>query len=209
LNILLVGASGMIGSRVLAEATSRGHQVTAVTRHPEQIPVSPNVRAVGLDATDAKALATLARDADVIVSATSPRSGGDPAAEARAVGDSAISAARAAGRRLFVVGGAGSLNLPDGRPLAETLPEAYRPEALAMRSVLNSLKASDVDWTFFSPAAMISPGVKTGTYRLGTTTLLSNEAGESRISAEDYADALVNELETPAHRRSQMTIAYA
>jgi putative NADH-flavin reductase len=153
-------------------------------------------------------VAAQARDVDVIVTATSPRGGGDPAAEARAVGDAAIAAARQAGRRLFVVGGAGSLNLPDGRPLAETLPDAYRPEALAMRGVLDSLKASDIDWTFFSPAAMISPGTKTGTYRLGTTTLLSNDKGESRISAEDYADALVNELEQPAHRRSQMTIAY-
>ena len=178
MRILLVGASGMIGSRVLAEAASRGHQVTAVARRPERIATGPNVRAISLDATDSKALAAQARDADVIVTATSPR------------------------------GGAGSLNLPDGRPLAETLPDAYRPEALAMRGVLNSLKASDIDWTFFSPAAMISPGTKTGVYRLGTTTLLSNDKGESRISAEDYADALVNELEQPAHRRGQMTIAY-
>ena len=208
MKILLVGASGMIGSRVLAEATARGHHVTAVTRHPEKIAAGPNVRALGLDATDSTAVAAQARDVDVIVTATSPRGGGDPAAEARAVGDAAIAAARQAGRRLFVVGGAVSLNLPDGRPLAETLPDAYRPEALAMRGVLDSLKASDIDWTFFSPAAMISPGTKTGTYRLGTTTLLSNDKGESRISAEDYADALVNELEQPAHRRSQMTIAY-
>ena len=208
MNILLVGASGNIGSRVLAEAVSRGHHVIAASRHPEKIAAGANVRAVKLDATDAQALAALARDADVVVSATSPRGGGDPMELARAVGDSAIAAARAAGRRLFVVGGAGSLNLPNGQPLAETLPDAYRPEALAMRGVLNALKASDVDWTFFSPAAMISPGTKTGRYRLGTTTLLSNEAGESRISTEDYADALVNELEQPAHRRGQMTIAY-
>ena len=208
MNILLVGASGMIGSRVLAEAVSRGHQVTAAARRPERIAGGGNVTAVKLDATDTQALAALARNADVIVTATSPRGGGDPVQEARAVGDAAIAAARSAGRRLFVVGGAGSLNLPDGQPLAETLPDAYRPEALAMRGVLQSLKASDVDWTFFSPAAMIAPGSKVGGYRLGTTTLLSNAGGESRISAEDYADALVNELEQPAHRRSQMTIAY-
>jgi len=207
-NILLVGASGMIGSRVLAEAVSRGHQVTAAARRPERIAAGPKVIPVKLDATDTQALAALARNADVIVTATSPRGGGDPAQEARTVGDAAIAAARASGRRLFVVGGAGSLNLPDGRPLAETLPDAYRPEALAMRGVLNALKASDVDWTFFSPAAMIAPGAKAGGYRLGTSTLLSNAAGESRISAEDYADALVNEIEQPAHRRSQMTIAY-
>ena len=208
LKILLVGASGMIGSRVLAEATARGHEVIGAARRPERVAAGPNVRVIGLDATDSKSLAAQARDADVIVTATSPRGGGDPAQEARAVGDSAIAAARQAGCRLFVVGGAGSLNLPDGRPLADTLPDAYRPEALAMRGVLNSLKASDIDWTFFSPAAMISPGTKTGTYRLGTTTLLSNDSGESRISAEDFADALVNELEQPSHRRSQMTIAY-
>ena len=208
MNILLVGASGMIGSRVMAEAASRGQQVTGIARRPERIAASANVTPVGLNATDSKALAALARNADVIVTATSPRGGGDPAAEARAIGDAAIAAARQAGRRLFVVGGAGSLNLPDGRPLAETLPDAYRPEALAMRGVLDSLKASEIDWTFFSPAASISPGTKTGTYRLGTTTLLSNDKGESRISAEDFAEALVNELEQPAHRRSQMTIAY-
>lgn len=208
MNILLIGASGMIGSRVLAEAVSRGHRVTAACRHPEKIAPGPGVNAVRLDATDANAVTDVARHVDVIISATSPRGGGDPAQEAEAMADAEMAAARATGRRLFVVGGAGSLNLPDGSPLAETLPDAYRGEALAMRGVRDALKASDLDWTFFSPAAMISPGEKTGTYRLGTTTLLSNEAGESRISAEDYADALVTELEQPAHRRSQMTIAY-
>jgi uncharacterized protein len=107
-----------------------------------------------------------------------------------------------------VVGGAGSLGLPDGRSVADTLPAVYRGEALAMRAVLDSLKASDVDWTFFSPAASIAPGQRTGKYRLGTTTLLSDQDGNSRISAEDYAKALVDELESPAHERAQMTIAY-
>src|SRR5262245_21905813 len=99
----------MIGSRVLAEAAARGHQVTAAARRPERIAAGANVRAIGLDATDSKSLATQAREADVIITATSPRGGGDPIQEARAVGDSAIAAARQAGRRLFVVGGAGSL----------------------------------------------------------------------------------------------------
>jgi putative NADH-flavin reductase len=208
MKILLVGATGMIGSRVLAEATSRGHRVLAASRHPEKTPPGALIDATRLDATDDAALQALAKDADAIVTATSPRGGGDPAQEARAIGAAAISAAKTTGRRLFVVGGAGSLNLPDGRPLAETLPEAYRAEALAMRGVLDLLKGSDIDWTFFSPAAMVAPGTKTGTYRLGTTTLLSDAKGDSRISVEDYADALVNELERPAYRRSQMTIAY-
>ena len=208
MNILLIGASGMIGSRILNEAVSRGHSVIAASRHPDKIAKKANVQAVQLDATDAKALTAIAAKADVIVSSVSPRGGGDPIAEAKAVGDAVIAAARATGKRLFVVGGAGSLNLPDGSPLAEKLPDAYRGEALGMRGVLNSLKSSTVDWTFFSPPAIISPGERTEKYRLGTTTLLSDAKGESRISAEDYSHAVVAELESHAHPRQQMTIAY-
>ena len=208
LNILLVGASGMIGSRILAEAASRGHHVIAAARHPEKIAAGANVKAVKLDATDEAALTALAKDADVIVTATSPRGGGDPVQEARAVGDAAIAAARASGKRLLVVGGAGSLKMADGKSVADTLPAAYRGEALGMRGVLDSLKASDVNWTFFSPAMSIAPGQKTGKYRLGTSTVIANGKGESRISAEDFAHALVNELETPKYLKSQMTIGY-
>jgi uncharacterized protein len=207
MNILLVGANGMIGSRILAESTSRGHHI-ATSRHPEKIAAGPNVQAEKLDATDRTAFAALARKADVIVMSTSPRGGGDPIAEAKGVGDTAIAVAHDTGKRLFVVGGAGSLNLPDGRKVVDTLPPNYRGEATAMRNVLESLKASDVDWTFFSPAMSISPGKRTGRYRLGSTTVLSDSKGTSRISAEDFADALVNELEKPTHRRAQMTIAY-
>jgi putative NADH-flavin reductase len=208
MNILLVGASGMIGSRILNEAVSRGHCVIGATRNPDKIAKNPNVRAVKLDATDAQAFTALASKADAIVTATSPRGGGDPIAEAKALGDAAIAAAKASGKRLLVVGGAGSLSLPNGQPLAETLPAAYRGEALGMRGVRDSLKKSDIDWTFFSPAMMIAPGKRTTKYQLGTTTLLSNSKGESSISAEDYAHALVDELEKHAHSRQQMTIAY-
>src|SRR5690606_4561895 len=193
--ILLVGASGMIGSRILSEATSRGHCVIGAARRPERIATGPNVLAQQLDAADREALTALARRAEVIVLSTSPRSGGDPMQEARAVGESAIAAARATGTRLIVVGGAGSLNLPDGTPFVETLPAAYRSEALAMKHVLELLRASDVNWTFFSPAERIAPGARTGRYRLGTTTLLRDENGISRISAEDYVNELVSEIE--------------
>lgn len=207
--ILLVGASGMIGSRILNEATSRGHYVIAASRHPEKIAAGPNVHPVKLDASDENAFIAEARHADVIVLATSPRGSGDPLKEAKAVSDSAIATARATHKRLMVVGGAGSLNYPDGRRVVDTLPDAYKAEALAMRSVLDTLKTTtDVDWTFFSPAFAIAPGEHTGKYRVGTTILLTDAKGESRISAEDYADALVSELEKPAHVRSQMTVAY-
>lgn len=208
MKILLVGASGMIGSRILDEAVSRGHCVIGAARHPEKIAKHANVTAVQLDATDAKAFIALAAKADVIITATSPRGGGDPMAEAKAISDAAMAAAKANGKRIVVVGGAGSLNLPNGSPLAETLPVEYRGEALAMRSVRDALKKSDLDWTFFSPAMSIAPGKRTGKYQLGTTTLLSDAKGESRISAEDFAHALVSELETHAHPRQQMTIAY-
>jgi len=207
--LLLVGASGMIGSRILAEATARGHYVIAAARHPEKITKGPNIHVVQLDASDEKAFSAVARQADVIVLATSPRGGGDPLKEARAVSDAAIATARAAHKRLLVVGGAGSLNLPDGRAVVDTLPPAYQGEARAMRAVLEQLKrTNDVDWTFFSPAFSISPGEHTGRYRLGTTVLLGDANGKSHISAEDFADALVKELEKPEHERAQMTIAY-
>jgi uncharacterized protein len=209
LNILLVGASGMIGSRVLAEASSRGHQVTAGARRPERIAKGPGIKPVKLDASDTAALTALAKDADVIVLATSPRSGGDPVQEAKAVGDAGIAAAKATGKRLFVVGGAGSLKRPDGTSVMDGMPAAaQRGEPGALRNVLTSLKASDVNWTFFSPALSIRPGEETGKYRLGSDTLITDAEGNSRISAEDFAHALVNELENPKYQRSQMTIGY-
>jgi uncharacterized protein len=208
LHILLVGASGMIGSRILNEATSRGHCVIAASRHPEKTAANPNVKAVKLDATDKAGLTAEAKKADVIVSATSPRGGGDPVQEAKAVGDAEIAAAKATGKRLVVVGGAGSLNTPEGKPVVDTLPARYQGEARGMRGVLDALKASDIDWTFFSPAMSIAPGQRTGKYQVGTTTVLYDAQKKSAISAEDFAHALVNELEKPAHRKSQMTIAY-
>jgi putative NADH-flavin reductase len=207
-SILLVGATGMIGSRILAEATSRGHCVIAGARSPEKIKTGPNVKPVKLDATDQTALLEQAKKADVIVSATSPRGGGDPSKEAQAVASAEISVAKSLGKRLVVVGGAGSLNTPDGKAVVDTLPPQYQGEARAMRGVLDSLKASDIDWTFFSPAMSISPGKRTTQYQLGTTTVLYSADRKSAISAEDFAHALVNELEKPAHVKSQMTIAY-
>lgn len=209
LNILLVGASGMIGSRILSEAASRGHHVTAAARHPEKIAKGANITPVKLDATDAAALTALAKNADAIVMATSPRSTGKPLEEAKALGDAGIAAAKATGKRLLVVGGAASLNTPEGKPVMDTLPPAYRTgEPLGMRNVLDTLRKSDITWTFFSPAIQIRPGTRTGKYRLGTSTVISDAQGKSQISAEDFADAVVNELENPQYLKSQMTIGY-
>ncbi len=119
-----------------------------------------------------------------------------------------MTAAKNTGKRLVYVGDAGSLLLPDGSPVAETLPEEHRGEALGMRDVRDKLRDSDLDWTVICPPALIQPGEKKDNYRLGTTALMFDGNGESAISAEDYADALVNELETPAHSRAQFTLAY-
>lgn len=208
MKILLLGASGMIGSRVLAEAVSRGHEVVAAARHPERIAAGPGVRPVGIDGTDGAAIARLADGAEAIVSAISPRNGGDPVAEMAAFGGAAMAAAKAAGKRLVMVGGAGSLNAPDGSPVLPRVPEPYRAEATGMKAVYQKLKDSDLDWTFFAPAATIQPGERTGRFRLGRDVLVSDAEGTSAISAEDYAAALVDELERPAHRRSVMTIGY-
>jgi hypothetical protein len=112
--------------------------------------------------------------------------------------------------RLIVVGGAASLEVASGVTLLESghLPEAWKPIATSHSKVLALLKASDIDWTYFSPAAYFEPGTRTGTFRLGKDQLISNAQGESRISFEDYAIALVDELEKPAHRRQRFTIGY-
>jgi len=208
MKILLLGASGMVGSRILAEAVARGHEVIAAARQPARIAKGAKITAVALDGTDADAVTRLAVGADVIVSAISPRNGGDPVAEMAAFGGAAMAAARATGKRLVMVGGAGTLNLPDGSPVLAHVPEAYQAEARGMKAVAERLKASDLDWTFFAPAALIEPGARTGIFRLGKDVLVSAADGSSRISTEDYAVAMLDELERPAHRRSVMTIGY-
>lgn len=208
MKIFLIGASGMIGSRILAEATARGHEVVAGARNPEKIAEGKGVKPVKVDLADGAALARRAGAADIIVSAVSPRSGGDPVAEARANGAAVMAAATAAGKRLVMVGGAGSLNLPDGGAVLDHVPELYRAEATGLKAVYGALKGSALDWTFFAPAGQIAPGVRTGKFRLGKDVLVSAADGTSTISAEDYALALVDELERPANRRSIMTIGY-
>ena len=208
MKIFLLGASGMIGSRILAEAVARGHQVVAGARNPARIAAAKGVTAVAVDANDEAALTALAVEADVIVTALAPRSTGDAMTEAATAATAVMAAAAASGKRLVMVGGAGSLTLPDGSPVLPHVPEIYRAEAAALKAVRDRLAASTLDWTFFSPAGVIAPGERTGVFRVGGSVLLSDAAGESRISAEDYAVAMVDELETPAHRRGMMTVAY-
>ena len=208
MKVVLYGASGMIGSRILQELLRRGHQVTAVVRNPGKV-TAQGVRVLKGDVTEPESVAQTARGADAVISAYAPPKGDEPLLSA------AMHALReglkeAGVRRLIVVGGAGSLEIAPGVALvdAPNFPEAYRDIAMAHRDALSVLKESDLDWTCLSPAGVIEPGERTGKFRLGTTRLLMNDKGESRISAEDYAIALVDELEDPKHLRRQFTLAY-
>jgi putative NADH-flavin reductase len=209
MKVVLFGASGMIGSRVLEELVRRGHMVKAVVRHPEKIKPASGVTAAGGDVTDSTGVANAVRGEDAVISAYSPprTEPGVLVEVARAL----VAGLREAGvRRLIVVGGAGSLEVAPGVQLVDTpsFPDAWMAIALAHRDVLPVLKATDLDWTYFSPAALIEPGQRTGKFRLGGTRLVANDHGESKISVEDYAIALVDELEHPGHLRQQFTAAY-
>lgn len=206
MKMFLIGATGMIGSRVLDEALARGHEVIAGARKAPG-PRS-GVTPVAVDANDSAALARAAKGADVIVAATSPRNTGDTMAEATGLAQAVIEAARATGLRLVQVGGAGSLSLPDGSSAADAAPEIYRAESLAMRSVRDLVRASDADWTLVVPSGQIGPGKRTGEFRLGGSAMLFDADGKSEISAEDFAVAILDEIERPAHRREMFTVAY-
>ncbi|MFT3813951.1 MAG: NAD(P)-dependent oxidoreductase [Acidovorax sp.] len=200
--IALIGASGNAGSRILKELSDRGHQVTGIARDPARIAALPGVTAVRGDVFDAEGLAALLRGHDAVVSAVH-FTASDPR--------SLIAAVRASGvKRYLVVGGAGSLEVAPGQRLVDQpdFPAAYKPEAVKGGEFLDLLKTvNDLDWTFLSPSALFAPGERTGQFRLGKDMLLSNEKG-SRISFEDYAIALVDEIEKPAHVRQRFTVGY-
>jgi putative NADH-flavin reductase len=198
----LIGASGQAGSRLLEELVRRGHTVTAIARHPEKIAAGSQVTAKKGDVYDGARLASLLGGHDAVISSVH-FTASDPKI--------LIEAVRAAGvKRYLVVGGAGSLEVAPGVKLIDTpqFPAAYKAEAAKGGEFLDLLrKEPDLDWTFLSPSAMFIAGERTGKFRLGKDQLLSHEKGSS-ISFEDYALALVDELEKPAHSRQRFTIGY-
>jgi putative NADH-flavin reductase len=201
--VALIGASGFIGSRLLAELSARGHAVTAITRNPEKVAALPGVTAVKGDVFDKDALAKLIAGHDAVISAVH-FTASDPQVLLAAVKQSGV-------KRYLVVGGAGSLEVAPGVKLFNTpqFPAAYLDEARKGGVFLDLLKQEQgLDWTFLSPSALIQPGERTGKFRLGTDQLLVDDKGNSAISAEDYAIALVDELEKPAHSRRRFTVGY-
>jgi len=203
MKIALIGATGFIGSRLLAELTSRNHQVTAIVRNPEKVPQGAGISAKKGDVYDKDGLAALLAGHDAVISAVH-YTASDPAILLAAVKQSGV-------KRYLVVGGAGSLEVAPGVKLFDTkeFPAIYLDEAKKGGAYLNLLKGeSGLDWTFLSPSALIEPGERTGRFRLGKDQLLVDGNGQSRISAEDYAIALVDELETSAHSRQRFTVGY-
>lgn len=203
----------MIGSRVLKELVSRGHKVTAVVRDLSRVASEPGVIAVKGDVNDVSALERALRGADGVVSAYAPPQGHEEqvSESTRAL----VQAAKQAGvRRVIIVGGAASLFVAPGVTLLESghIPKEWLPIATAHRDLLEQLRTTDLaagmDWTYLSPAAFIQPGERTGKFRLGKDDLLKDAEGQSRISAEDYAIALVDELERPQHRAQRFTVGY-
>jgi uncharacterized protein len=197
MKVALIGASGNGGSRLLAELSRRGHQVTAIARHPENVAKLPGVTAKKGDVFDKAALIALIEGHDAVFTASDPR------LLIEAVKESGV-------KRYFVVGGAGSLEVAPGVKLIDTpqFPAAYKAEAAKGGEFLDLLrKEKELDWTFLSPSAVIAPGERTGKFRLGKDDLLTHEKG-SNISWEDYAIAAVDELEKPAHIRQRFTVGY-
>lgn len=207
MHIALIGATGNAGSRILAELVRRGHSVTAIVRDVSRVPLSTGVEAKAGDVWDEAGLAALLNGHDAVISSVL-FAASDPAKLIAAVRKSGV-------QRYLVVGGAGSLELALGTfPLglklidAPSFPEAYRQEAAAGGTFLDLLQVEPaLNWSFLSPSAMFVPGERTGKFRLGTDLLLANEHGSS-ISFEDYAIALVDELEAPAHARKRFTVGY-
>lgn len=213
--IAVFGATGRIGSRIIAEALRRGHVVTAVVRDvTKTTDFDPRVQVAVGDALDADSVKHVALEHDVVVSAVGGGNGPGNQATLVPAARSLVEGLRALGEgapRLVTVGGAGSLRTRDGNQVWDRpgLPEDVLQTMRAHGAALDFYRTiEDLDWSNISPAAKIQPGQRTGTYRTSDEELLTDDDGNSVISFEDYAVAVLDEIETPQHRRQRFTIAY-
>ena len=212
MKIALIGASGFIGSGLLAEALARGHQVTALVGRPERLAPAAGLTAQATDVLDPARLSTQLAGHDAVISAFSGHAQEGVRDYYNRGVDAILAATRQAGvPRLLMVGGAGSLEVAPGVQVVDSpdFPAQWKESALGARDTLDKLRQESVlDWTLLSPAAVIAPGPRTGQFRLGGDQLLTDENGDSKISVADYAVAMIDELEHPAHSRRRFTVAY-
>lgn len=213
--VVLIGASGFVGSAILNEALNRGHHVTAVVRNPEKIKIqNENLVIKKADVSSLEEVYNACKDANAVISAYNP--GWDNPNiynETIEVYLTIIDGVKKAGiNRFLMVGGAGSLFIAPGLRLMDSgeIPEKILPAVKALgHFYLDFLrKEKEVDWVFFSPAADMTPGVRTGKFRLGKDDMIVDKVGNSHISVQDYAVAMINELEKPAHHQERFTIGY-
>ncbi len=212
MKIAVFGAGGRIGSRIVNEALNRGHDVTAIVRHPENYTtIHDHLKVIGGDLFKAQDVETGAFDQDAVVCAYNYTGGAAPSTFSEVVVPLVQGLKQAHTKRLIIVGGAGSLEVSPGVQLVDApgFPEAYKAPALAHREALQLYKKEkELDWTYISPAAEIASGERTGKFRTGTNQLLTDAQGKSFITMEDFAVAVVDEIENPMHIREQMTVGY-
>ncbi|HFQ6068873.1 TPA: NAD(P)-dependent oxidoreductase [Pseudomonas aeruginosa] len=216
MKVVVLAATGKAGRATISELLSRGHDVTAVARSPEKLPSS--IASVADDLSSAERLAEIIKGADAVVSAFGPSTEDSRYFSDVSYTDQLVSVtervidavAKTGVPRLLVVGGAGSLWLSPGVTVLDSghWPEQYIPIAKSHVKAFSALKASGINWTYFSPPMMIAPGIRTGKFRLGGDDVIFDDKGKNWISFEDYAVALVDELEQPAHERGRFTIGY-
>jgi uncharacterized protein len=214
LNIVVFGGTGNIGQRIVREALSRGANVTVVVRDTAgtPLPSDPKLTLVKGNVLDEADDARLLKGATAVVCAVSFRKPQPDPPAYRKAAIALVAALRGAGARaphLIFVGGAGSLEVKPGVLLVDSIPAAYRGEVLGQKDALDYFRTvTDVPWTYFSPAGSIAPGTRTGQFRLGGDHLVVDAKGDSRISMEDYAVAVLDEIQKPAHLQQRFTIGY-
>lgn len=214
-NVTLIGASGFVGTAILNELLARGHRVTAVVRNPGKIGIkSPSLTVVQADVTDTSALVAACKGRDAVISAYNPGwTNPNIYEETLRNYPLILEAVRQSGvRRLLCVGGAGTLFCAPGLRVVDSgvIPDAIMDGVRSLGEFyLNTLmNEKEIDWIFFSPAGTLEPGKRTGKFRLGKDDLIVDENGNSHISVEDYAVAMVDELEMPQHHYERFTIGY-
>jgi len=208
-----LGATGFVGSALLKEALDRGHIVTAIVRHPEKLEKRKGLTAKAGEVYDTTSLATLIQGNDAIISAFNPGWKGPNLYDDQVRGTASIIAAikRAGIKRVLWVGGAGGLEVEPGVRVVDSpdLPSWVRPGSLATIDALDQLrKEPELERSYLSPSAELKPGQRTGKFRLGNDQLLVDTTGKSQISIQDYAVAMIDELEHPAHVRRRFTVGY-